>query len=266
MNRTGLVIALAVAAVVGVIFGLRPDLDLKLAGLFFDPERGGFWRAYDPPYLRARDAATWLITLVAMPAFVALAFKLIRPQRTLLLPGRAVVLMVVTLALAPGVVANMVFKEHWGRPRPIDVTEFGGTEHFRPWWDPRGDCPKNCSFVAGEPSGAFWTLAPAAVVPPQWRALAYGAALTFGAAVGVLRMAAGAHFFSDVVFAGVFSFLVIWLTHGCLYRWRRTRISDAAVDDVLERMTMWQRATLKRMRFGRRDPATAEISRLQGKE
>jgi lipid A 4'-phosphatase len=266
MNRTGLVIALAVAAVVGVIFGLRPDLDLKLAGLFFDPERGGFWRAYDPPYLRARDAATWLITLVAMPAFVALAFNLIRPQRSLLVPGRAVVLMVVTLALAPGVVANMVFKEHWGRPRPIDVTEFGGTEHFRPWWDPRGDCPKNCSFVAGEPSGAFWTLAPAAVVPPQWRALAYGAALTFGAAVGVLRMAAGAHFFSDVVFAGVFSFLVIWLTHGCLYRWRRTRISDAAVDDVLERMTMWQRAALKRMRFGRRDPATAETSRVQGKE
>ena len=42
MNRTGLVIALAVAAVVGVVFGLRPDLDLKLAGLFFDPERGDF--------------------------------------------------------------------------------------------------------------------------------------------------------------------------------------------------------------------------------
>ncbi|MGZ3351761.1 MAG: phosphatase PAP2 family protein, partial [Xanthobacteraceae bacterium] len=85
-------------------------------------------------------------------------------------------------------------------------------------------------------------------------------------AVGVLRMAAGAHFFSDVVFAGVFSFLVIWLTHGCLYRWRRTRISDAAVDDVMERMTMWQRATLKRLRFGRRDPATAETNRPQGEE
>jgi len=30
-------------------------------------------RAYDPIYLRARDVATWLITLVAMPAVVALA-------------------------------------------------------------------------------------------------------------------------------------------------------------------------------------------------
>src|SRR3954465_14885400 len=125
MNRTGLVIALAVAALVGVIFGLRPDLDLKLAGLFFDPERGGFWRSYDPPYLRARDAATWLITLVAMPAIVALVVKFIRPQRTLLIPGRGIVLMLVTLALGPQMVANLVFKEHWGRPRPIDVSEFG---------------------------------------------------------------------------------------------------------------------------------------------
>src|SRR3954454_4896335 len=103
MNRTGLVIALAVAAVVGVIFGLRPDLDLKLAGLFFEPERGGFWRSYDPPYLRARDAATWLITLVAMPAVVALVVKLIRPARPLLIPGRAIVLILASISFGPGV-------------------------------------------------------------------------------------------------------------------------------------------------------------------
>jgi membrane-associated PAP2 superfamily phosphatase len=207
MNRTGLVIALAVAAAVGLVFAIRPDLDLKLAALFFERERGGFWRAFDPTYLRARDVAVGLVTLVSAPAWIA---------------------------LAPGVVANLVFKEHWGRPRPIDVTEFGGNEHFRAWWDPRGDCPKNCSFVAGEPSGAFWTLAGAAVVPPHWRALAYSAALAFGAAVGVLRMAAGAHFFTDWVFAGVFSFLVIWVVHGWLYRWPRTRISDEAVERALE--------------------------------
>ena len=138
MNRTGLVIALAVAAAVGLVFAIRPDLDLKLAALFFDPERGGFWRAYDPTYLRARDAAVWLTTLVAMPASIALALKFVRPRRPLLIPGRAIVLMLLTLALAPGVVANLVLKEHWGRPRPIDVAEFGGDEHFRPWWDPRG--------------------------------------------------------------------------------------------------------------------------------
>ncbi len=236
MSRTGLVIALAVAVTVGLVFGIWPHLDLALVAPFFDPERHGFWRHYTPPYPRLRDVSTWLITLLVVPALVALVLKLVRPRRPLLIPGRAVILMLLTLALGPGVVTNVVLKEHWGRPRPIDVTEFGGAEHFRPWWDPRGDCPKNCSFVAGEPSGAFWTLAPAALVPLHWRALAYGTALAFGAAVGVLRMAAGAHFFSDVAFAGVFTFLVIWLAHGWLYRWPRTRISDAAVEQALERL------------------------------
>ena len=235
MNRIGLMIALAVAAAVGLVLGLQPELDLAFAAPFFDPGRG-FWRSYDPFFLRLRNAATWVITLVALPAVGALLLKLVRPQRPMRIPGRAAVLMLVTLALAPGVVANLVFKENWHRPRPIDVAEFGGTEHFRPWWDPRGDCPKNCSFVAGEPSGAFWTLAPALLAPPPWRVLATGAALAFGAAVGLLRMAAGAHFLSDVVFAGVFTFLVIWLTHGWLYRWRRTRITDEAVEQAIARL------------------------------
>jgi lipid A 4'-phosphatase len=233
MNRTGLVIAFAVAAAVGLVFGLRPDFDLKLAALFFDPSRG-FWRAFDPFYMRLHDVASGVVALVAMPAVAALVIKLVRPRRPLKIPGRAIVLMLLTLALAPGVLTNLVLKEHWHRPRPIDVTEFGGDQHFRAWWDPRGDCPANCSFVSGGPSGAFWTMAGAAVVPPQWRVLAYGSALAFGAAVGVLRMAAGAHFFSDVVFAGVFSFLVIWLVHGWLYRWPRTRISDEAVERALQ--------------------------------
>jgi membrane-associated PAP2 superfamily phosphatase len=236
MNRTALVIALAIGVTVGLIFGIWPELDINLASPFFDPARGGFWRSYDPVYLRARDAAVWLITLIALPAAVAPVAKLVRPQRPLLIPGRAVLLMLIPLALAPGVLANLGLKEHWGRPRPIDIAEFGGDEHFRPWWDPRGDCPKNCSFIGGEPAGAFWTLAPAAVLPPQWRALGYAAALAFGVAVGAQRMAAGAHFFSDVVFAGVFTFLIIWLTHAWLYRWRPTRITDASVEQLLQRI------------------------------
>jgi lipid A 4'-phosphatase len=49
--------------------------------------------------------------------------------------------------------------------------------------------------------------------------LATAGALIFGAATGGIRMAAGAHFFTDVVFAGVFMFLLIWLVHAWLYRW-----------------------------------------------
>ncbi len=34
MNRTGLFIALSLALVVGLLFGIFPELDLKLAALF----------------------------------------------------------------------------------------------------------------------------------------------------------------------------------------------------------------------------------------
>jgi lipid A 4'-phosphatase len=237
MNRTGLLIALAIAVTVGLVFGLYPALDLKIAALFFEPGRA-FWASIDPAFLWLRSIGMWIVTAIVAPAFLALAWKLIQPRRRLLIPGRAVVFMIATLALAPGLVTNVILKDYWGRPRPIDVTEFTGEEHFVAWWDPRGDCPKNCSFVAGEPSGAFWTLAPAALVPPAWRVLAYGASLAFGAVIGAGRIIAGAHFFSDVVFAGVFTFLIVWTVHGLLYRWPATRIEDAQVEGALERVAL----------------------------
>jgi membrane-associated PAP2 superfamily phosphatase len=236
MNRTGLTIALAIGFAVGLICAVDPQLDLDLAAPFFH-------RA--PPTLFAVNAQGWvqttrwaaraLITLLALPGFLAILGKLIWPQRRMLIPGRAALLLVATIALGPGLVTNVLLKEHWHRPRPIDVQQFAGDEHFTPWWDPRGDCPDNCSFIAGEPSGAFWTLAPAALAPPELRLISYGAALAFGAGVGVLRIAAGAHFFSDVVFAGVFMYLVVWTAHGLIYRWRLTRISEGWIEGLLAR-------------------------------
>ena len=149
--------------------------------------------------------------------------------------GQKAAFLVLTLAVGPGIIANVIFKDHWGRFRPISVTEFGGADRFTPWWDPRGECSGNCSFVAGEPAGMFWTLAPAALAPPQWRLLAYSAALAFGATNGLLRMAAGGHFFTDVLFAGIFMYLVVWTVHGIIFRWRTTRVSNDTIERALAR-------------------------------
>jgi membrane-associated PAP2 superfamily phosphatase len=236
MNRTGLLVALAIAAIVGVVFGVDPKLDLAFSTPFFDPGHRGSWAGFGGVAGDLREYARYTVAALVAPAGVAILGKLVRPRRPMLIPGRAAVLMIATLALAPGMVANMVLKQHWGRPRPIDVVEFGGDQHFVAWWDPRGDCPDNCSFVAGEPSAAFWTLAPAVLVPPALRALATTGALAFGTVIGVDRMVAGGHFFTDVVFSGVFTFLIIWLAHGLIYRWSATRISDRAIERALERL------------------------------
>lgn len=233
MNRTGLAIALAVAVGVGVVFAVYPRLDLDLAALFFDPKTRSFAGQSDLWAIDARSIAEWVITAIAALGFASLAGKLILPRRRMPMRGRAAALLLVSLALGPGILANVVLKNHWGRARPVDVTQFGGKERFTPWWDPRGPCPLNCSFIAGEPSGAFWTLVPAAVTPPQWRLLAYGAALVFGGGVGVLRMSAGGHFFTDVAFAAVLMFLLGWTLHGLIYRWRATRLSDDTIERPL---------------------------------
>jgi len=90
-------------------------------------------------------------------------------------------------------------------------------------------------------------LAPAALAPPELRVVAYAAALAFGIGIGALRMAGGAHFFSDVVFAGVFMYLVVWAGHGLIYRWPQTRLSEAWIEGLLTRAGEAIAATLRRI-------------------
>jgi membrane-associated phospholipid phosphatase len=177
----------------------------------------------------------WIAWGIALPAIAALVVKLLRPDRPLLVSGRAIVFLLLTLTMSAGVLTNLTFKSYWGRPRPVVVTEFNGDLPFVPWWDPRGGCGRNCSFFSGEGATAFWTIAPAALAPPAWRPLAYAAATVFGLTTSVLRMAFGGHFLTDVAAAGLVTFLVIWLAHGFIYRWPRTRPSDADVDAALTR-------------------------------
>ena len=236
MNRTGLVLVLTVAAVVGVIFAVFPGLDLAISRAFYDPAKQDFPLRFHPWLVRLRGESMWVITALVAPAVVALVVKLALPFTRMLMSARAAVFLVVTLILGPGLLVNVTLKDSWPRSRPIDVPEFNGSERFVAWWDPRGVCPKNCSFVAGESAGAFWTLAPAALAPPHWRPLAYAAAVAFGVSVSALRIVFGGHFFSDAFFAGVLVFLVIWLVYGLIYRWRPTRTSDAAIERLLEQV------------------------------
>jgi lipid A 4'-phosphatase len=244
VNRTGLIVALAVAAVIGGVFALDPQLDLRISGWFFDPAAREFIANHRIALGQAlwlgtlRDVSMWIIAALAAPAVVALFAKMVNPHMRLAVPGRAIVYLLVTLALAPGLMANVLLKDHWGRSRPIDVVDFAGTDRFVPWWDPRGDCPQNCSFVSGESSGAFWAFAPASLAPAHLRPLAYGATAVFGAAVGMLRIAFGGHFFTDAVFAGVFTFLIVWLAHRLIYGAMARHLSDDAIEGAIERLAM----------------------------
>jgi membrane-associated PAP2 superfamily phosphatase len=237
MNRTGLLIALAIGVLAGVVFALFPQLDIAISRLFFNESYRVFPVQYSLVARNLRDLFTYAIAAIAAPAFIALAIKLVMPRRPMLISARAALFLIATLALAPGLMANVILKDNWGRPRPVEIQEFYGPEQFRPWWDPRGSCQSNCSFVAGEGAGGFWTLAPAALAPPPLRPLAYAAAFAFGATAGLLRFSGGAHFFSDVVFSGVFTFLIVWIGYALIYRWR-TQLTDRQIERAIERIVL----------------------------
>jgi len=236
MNRSGLLIALGLTLIFGLLFGIYPELDLKLAAMFYDPVARNFPLRHDRLAAYARDGAMWVAWGLALPAIVAPLVKLVRPDRPLPIPGRAIIFLLVTLLLSAGVLTNLTFKSYWGRPRPVAVTQFNGDQQFVPWWDPRGACGRNCSFFSGEGATAFWTFAPAALTPPAWRPLAFAAATLFGVMTSALRMAFGGHFFSDVAAAGLVTFLVVWLAYAWIYRWRKTRLSDERIDAAMTRL------------------------------
>ena len=62
---------------------------------------------------------------------------------------------------------------------------------------------------------------------PRWRRRVFWAAIGFGSIVGAFRMLVGAHFLSDVFFAGVFTVAMAWYAHREIVR--RGRL-DRAMD------------------------------------
>src|ERR1043165_3122045 len=102
MNRTGLFVALGLALVIGLVFGIFPELDLKLAALFYDSATKSFPLKLNAVATLARDGAMWIAWGIALPAIVALLIKLARPDRPLLISGRAIVFLLVTLMLSAG--------------------------------------------------------------------------------------------------------------------------------------------------------------------
>ena len=170
------------------LFALAPELDLSAARVFF---RGDHFIGVSPvgdAFRRVFWDAPYVVLAGALAAYALRRMGRIRRGPD----GRAVVFLIATLALGPGLLINGLLKEHTGRPRPVFTDQFGGEWAFRPWYDASGACESNCSFASGETATAAWTLAPALLTPPPARPYALGAALLLTLATALLRMATAA--------------------------------------------------------------------------
>lgn len=202
-----------------LVFGLAPRLDLRAAALFFRPG-AGFWLVNDP-WVELPRRAFWIAgdTL----ALIGLALWLIAwaagPGRQV--PGRLWGFVFLTMALGPGLLVNLVMKPLWGRARPADILAFGGPHRFTPFYLPTDQCGWGCSFVSGEAASAVAVAAILGVLlwphlARRGRRRALLGLAAFALLAAGLRVAAGRHFPSDVVFGGLLAGYVAWALYQAL--------------------------------------------------
>jgi lipid A 4'-phosphatase len=123
---------------------------------------------------------------------------------------RSALFLVLLMALGPGLLVNMVFKDHWGRPRPRQMLVFGGDRPFHQVWE-RGVGQTGRSFPSGHASAAFYLMAPYFVLRRRNRnraRLVLLGGVGYGVLMGLARMVQGGHFPSDVLWAGGIVYLV----------------------------------------------------------
>jgi len=210
-----IVIYTGLFALVLVFFAFVPQIDLVTSRWFYVPGRGFIWGVW-PPVIYLYRAVPWIAWAVL--AFAAsMGIWLFLADRPLWrFDHKALVFLVASIALGPGLLANTLLKDHWGRARPTQIEAFGGTHQFTAAPLPAAECLSNCAFVSGHAALGFSLVAFAFVLPRGgYRRAATVAALGVGAIIGLGRIIQGAHFLSDVVFAG----LLVYGTIALLYWW-----------------------------------------------
>ena len=202
MTRGVTIFLLLFAATMGLLI-VVPGIDLAASHAFYTPGSGFSHSAI----LGAVHAnLRYFVIAVAVMAAVALVAW---PRRR-----RAALYLLLALALGPGLLVNTVFKDHWGRARPVQVVEFGGTQKFTPAFVPANQCVTNCSFPAGDPSVGFFLVAAALLVTGmKTRRWAVAGAVAVGVTLGVVRVAQGGHFLSDVIASGFLVTGLSWLLY-----------------------------------------------------
>jgi lipid A 4'-phosphatase len=197
---------------IAIILKGEPQVDLFLASLFYDPVTQTFPLRHSAFWQGVRNVLMYAPYVLFVLAALKIGWNLMKDwhgQGNDRQAATALLFLVSTLIFAPALMANGHFKEISSRPRPAHITEFGGKAEFKPFHDFSGSCQSNCSFLSGEVSAAAWTMSLALLVPPPMRTAAVVASLTYTTATGALRMAFGGHFFTDVMFAALFTWMIV---------------------------------------------------------
>jgi lipid A 4'-phosphatase len=223
-GRLEAVCLLALALLTAGLFA-SGTLDIAVARAFYHPEPLDHWPlTHRLPWSLLYRAAPWVTATLVVAGLAALALGFGSARRDW---RRAAALVLLGVAVGPGLLANALFKDHWQHPRPRDLIEFGGPLHYVP--SPLIGAEGGASFPCGHCSVGFMLAAGWWIWKrrrPAWAAASLAGGLALGSLLGVGRLAAGAHFFSDIVWSALLAFGVL---HVLWYHVLPTPSGDAAL-------------------------------------
>lgn len=185
--------------------------DMKWADVMHSPDGGwdqdqtGFWKfLYDFGIVPA--------VLLVLGAFVFLMLGVGHPWRKY---RKIQFYLISCLAVGPGLITNGLLKEFWGRPRPKQISDFGGAFPYEPLLviDP---VSTGKSFPCGHATMGFFFFALGFALlhrGKHWMSWGVVTGLLLGGLIGYARLVQGGHFPSDTLWAAG----VCWFTSLGLY-------------------------------------------------
>ena len=209
MNKRVLFIELSIVLLIlliGTYIFRTTDLDLQIQRAFYSETEG--WYQHDLPLFKFLyhwgNIPAILLVILALN-ILGISFK----YHKLKIYRKISLFIVLSMLIGPGLIVNTIFKDHWGRPRPRHIEEFGGREEHLPLWT-KGVSGTGNSFPCGHASMGYFFFVIFFILRKKRKFLAWLSlifALSFGTLIGVARIAQGGHFASDVLWTAGFLYL-----------------------------------------------------------
>ena len=185
------------------------DLDIKVQSLFYQANSSAsVWFQKENPFWQfGYHYGTLPAILLTFAALIGLILSWIKPK--IKNYRRYFLIIILTLIIGPGLLVNAIFKDHWGRPRPRQVQEFGGRWEFKEVWQ-AGTPGKGKSFPCGHCSMGFFFIILYYAFKQKHKVLAYSSfafSIALGMFIGFARISQGGHFLSDVLWSWGLTYL-----------------------------------------------------------
>ncbi|MBU0720560.1 phosphatase PAP2 family protein [bacterium] len=196
-----------------LVFIFFPQIDIFVTSLFYEDGTFPANKTWLEEFFY--HSVQPIIIALSLASLALFAYNFFTKKAVLNINAKVVLYLLLVLGLAPGLIVNATLKDNWGRARPAETLNFGGTKEFTPAFIP--STQGGYSFSSGHAAAAF-SLIGFALLAKNRRKFWMTLALAYGVFVSIARVSAGGHFFSDVVTSFFIVYIFTYIFYGLLIK------------------------------------------------